>query len=350
MAFLLKTFRALFLLLAFLSGTALLLGYFGSVHPSLDSFAHFRLHLAVLTVLAGLLLMLVRRKAVGFLFVFAAAIPLFVHMEYFDGRSPAEIVALVRENLPRDIAEKSDRLVSEVGTAPRYKLMHANLHFDLPDPKEFLRLVGEAKPDVLTLNEVSAVWLPVVETLKATYPQQLTCSASDQIGSVAILSKRPFAGDALNGCTNDGVLALQKVDFGGRVVMIGAAHLLWPWPDPQAQQITEMRDRLRAAGDAASPILFAGDLNAAPWSHAAKRISAFLNADVVTVPWGSWIHETVPSKYAWLGLPIDNVFAKDISVSSASRKPEFGSDHLPVLVEFSLEDVTEGERQTVLAN
>jgi endonuclease/exonuclease/phosphatase (EEP) superfamily protein YafD len=294
--------------------------------------------------------MLVRRKALGFLFILAAGIPLIVHMEHFGGKSPGDVVALIRERLPEDIAGKSDRLKVDADAVPRYKLMHANLHFDLPDPKEFLRLVGEAKPDVLTLNEVSDIWMPAVETLKASYPQQLVCTASDKIGSVAILSKRPFSGDPLNGCTHDGVLALQKVDFGGRTVMIGATHLLWPWPHEQPQQITEMRERLRAAGDAEGPLLFAGDLNAAPWSYEAKRIAAFLNADTVTIPWGGWVYETVPEKYAWLGLPIDNVFAKGVTISSAVRGREFGSDHLPVLVEFSLEDVTEGERETVLAN
>lgn len=342
--------RALFLLLAILSATALLLGYFGSVHPSLDSFAHFRLHLAAVTVLAGMLLMLVRRKAIGFLFVLAAAIPLLVHMEFFVGKSPGEVARLVRETLPEGVAGKSDRLTVESDAAPRYRLLHANLHFDAPAAKEFLRLVGDTKPDVLTLNEVSEMWLPVVETLKASYPHQLVCTASDKIGSVAILSKRPFAGDALNGCTNDGVLALQKVDFGGRVVMIGTAHLFWPWPHTQAEQITEMRERLRAAGDAGRPLIFAGDLNAAPWSHAAKRIASFLNAEPVVVPWGGWIYHDIPDSFAWLGLPIDNIFVQSIAVSSAARGRAFGSDHLPVLVEFSVAEVAEPERQTVLAD
>jgi endonuclease/exonuclease/phosphatase (EEP) superfamily protein YafD len=342
--------RALLILFTLLSGTALLLGYFGSVHPSLDSFAHFRLHLAAVTVLAGLLLMLLRRKAIGVLFVLAALIPLGVHVQYFGGRSPMEIVRLVREMLPQNVAGKSDRLASDADLAPRYRLLHANLRFDNPEPKEFLRLVAETAPDVLTLNEVSEIWLPIVETLKASYPNQLVCTAPSKIGGVAILSKRPFVGDALNGCTNDGVLALQQIDFGGRVVTAGSVHLLWPWPHRQSQQITGMRERLRLAGESGRPLIFAGDLNAAPWSHAAKRIASFLNAAPVSVPWGGWIYQTVPDDYAWAGLLIDNVFVRGISVSNAARGRPFGSDHLPVLIEFSVLETVEKETKTVLAN
>jgi endonuclease/exonuclease/phosphatase (EEP) superfamily protein YafD len=164
------------------------------------------------------------------------------------------------------------------------------------------------------------------------------------------VSKRPFLDDALNGCSNDGVLALQRIDFGGREVLIGAAHLHWPWPSPQAQQITQMRDRLRKAGDASGGLVFAGDLNAAPWSHSAERIANFLNAQPVTLPWGSWVYHTLPADYAWLGLPLDNVFARGVTVTSAKRGVPFGSDHLPALVEFEITETPEQGTKTVLAN
>lgn len=341
--------RLLFILLALPSAIALLLGYFGSVHPSLDSFAHFRLHLAAVMIAAGLLLMLVRGKAIGCLFILIAAMPLTAHRHFFE-RPSGEIVTQIENPLPDSAAGKTSRLNSEPGFSPRYRLLHANLRFDNPEPKEFLRLVGETKPDVLTLNEVSTVWLPVMETLKASYAYQLVCTAPSRIGGVAILSRRPFSGDAMNGCSNEGVLALQQVDFGGRVATVGTVHLLWPWPHRQPRQITAMRERLRQAGDSGRPMIFAGDLNAAPWSHAAKRIASFLNASVVTVPWGGWIYHTVPDEYAWLGLPIDNMFTRGVTVARAERWQAFGSDHLPVLIEFSVQDVAESEIKTVLAN
>jgi endonuclease/exonuclease/phosphatase (EEP) superfamily protein YafD len=68
------------------------------------------------------------------------------------------------------------------------------------------------------------------------------------------------------------------------------------------------------------------------------------------VPWGGWIYHDFPDSFAWLGLPIDNVFVQSIAVSSAARGRAFGSDHLPVMVEFSVSDISVPERQTVLAD
>jgi endonuclease/exonuclease/phosphatase (EEP) superfamily protein YafD len=197
--------------------------------------------------------------------------------------------------------------------------------------------VGEVRPDLLILNEVSAAWRTHIETLKPLYPNQLVCSAQSRIGSVAILSSRPFAEDSANGCSNAGALAFQIVDFGGQRVMVGAAHLLWPWPEGQPEQLTEMRGRMKAAGRAELPLLFAGDLNAARWSHSARRTMSFLQARALTIPGGTWLYHTAPADWiSRLGLPIDNVFVRAVDVVSAKTLRPFGSDHLPVLVKFSL--------------
>ena len=132
------------------------------------------------------------------------------------------------------------------------------MRFDNGDTKGFLRLAGEAGADVMTLNEVSRAWLPALETLKGSYPNQLICPTDSGMGGVAILSKRPFIDHAENGCSNGGALALQHVDFGGRETVLGAAYLNWPWPHGQARQITEMRERLRANAKDGLPLIFAG--------------------------------------------------------------------------------------------
>ncbi|TIP34579.1 MAG: AP endonuclease, partial [Mesorhizobium sp.] len=52
----------------------------------------------------------------------------------------------------------------------------------------------------------------------------------------------------------------------------------------------------------------------------------------------TWIHRTLPDvlrRYA--GLPIDQVFSKgEVAILSSARLEDTGSDHLPVLVEFTL--------------
>jgi endonuclease/exonuclease/phosphatase (EEP) superfamily protein YafD len=336
-----KFLRALLYLITLPAIIGVLFGYFGQVHPSLDSLAHFRLHLAVIAALGGLLLTLVRRKAVGSLVIFWALFSLAFHTGQFvdlAGLRIGDRLATQLQALAGDrFGWKLTAPAKPGPPGPRYTLLHANLRFDNADSKGFLRLVGEASPDVMTLNEVSRQWLPALETLKAAYPHQLICSADSVIGGAAILSKRPFMENAENGCSNNGVLALQHVDFGGREAVIGSAHLKWPWPHGQARQIGDMRDRLRANAKTGLPLIFAGDLNAVKWSYAVRRLAFLLGAERLTIPGGSWLYHTIPSQFTQrFGLPLDNVLTRGIEVTEIWTLPPFGSDHLAVRAEFGI--------------
>ena len=334
-----KFLRALLYLITLPALAGVLFGYFGSVHPSLDSLAHFRLHLAVIGAAGGLLLMLVRRKAVGFLAIFSALFSLAFHTNQFVDLAGLNIGARLGNQIQALIGDRIGLKLSEAAqpapAGPRYTLMHANLRFDNVETKEFLRLAGEVNADVMTLNEVSRQWLPSLETLKDAYPNQLICSADSVIGGVAILSKRPFVENAENGCSNKGALALQHVDFGGREAVVGAAHLLWPWPHGQSAQISGMRERLRGNAKGGLPLIFAGDLNAVRWSYSVRRLGFLLDAKRLTIPGGSWLYHTIPSRYTQrFGLPIDNVLARGVDVTEIGTLPPFGSDHLAVKAEF----------------
>jgi endonuclease/exonuclease/phosphatase (EEP) superfamily protein YafD len=311
------------------------------VHPSLDTLSHFRLHLAVIAAAGGLLLMLARRKAVGFLFVFSALFSLAFHVGQFGDLLGSPLARQVQGQFQTLIGDRIGlklpvQAEPQAGGA-RYRFLHVNLRYDNENDKEFLRLAGEVNADLMTLNEVSQRWLPALETLRAAYPHQLVCEDDTIYGGLAILSKRPFVESAENGCFNEGALALQHVDIGGRETVIGAAHLFWPWPFGQARQIGEMRERMRANAKTGLPLIFAGDLNAVPWSYSVKRIAAFLDAKRQTIAGGSWLHRSLPEQYMKLfGLPIDNVLVRGVEVLNIESLPPFGSDHLPVRAEFGL--------------
>jgi endonuclease/exonuclease/phosphatase (EEP) superfamily protein YafD len=68
----------------------------------------------------------------------------------------------------------------------------------------------------------------------------------------------------------------------------------------------------------------------------------------------TWIHRTLPDflrRYA--GLPIDQVFSKGgVTILSSARLEDTGSDHLPVLIEFTLppaSDAPGDEHKSALA-
>ena len=99
--------------------------------------------------------------------------------------------------------------------------------------------------------------------------------------------------------------------------------------------MTALSNPLGSLGDTA---LLAGDLNAVTWSAAVRRIETASGSVHVAGIGPSWLDRRLPDALRpYAGLPIDQVFAKgDIVILSAKTLEAVGSDHLPVLVEFSL--------------
>src|SRR5262249_7173579 len=159
--------------------------------------------------------------------------------------------------------------------------------------------------------------------------------APNRIGGNAVLSRRPFVGEAPGRCQNKGSLAVADVDFGGRTLQVAALHLGWPWPSEQPSQLEQLRPDLAALGNTA---LLAGDLNAATWSATVRRVERDAGLTHVAGIGPTWLDRRLPDVLRpYVGLPIDQVFSKgDVAILSVRTLDSVGSDHLPVLVEFAL--------------
>lgn len=293
-------------------------GYLGWLHPALDSLAHFRVHLAVLLIITALPLLLVRRFRLNGLLagIFGAAAIL--------GVTGIPAFGTVQASY-----QPKDEL------SPVYRLLHLNLRYDNPQPGEVLSLIGRVRPDVITLNEVSAMWAEKLDLLSSAYPHRIVCTVATRAGgAAAILSVRPFAEDIEARCLEGGIFALATLDLGGRPVQIGALHLRWPWPFDQAMQIENAAPLLSALADTA---ILAGDLNAVPWSAASRRVADAASMSPVGPAGSTWLYRSLPEFLRFAGLPLDRIFAKgDVVAHSVEKLEAVGSDHLPVLMEFSL--------------
>lgn len=303
----------------------LVLGYWGSAHPALDSFAHFRLHLsAFIAVLALPSLMDRRWASISFALLLLA-------------------IAATASTLanPSGVAiANASAHIEEAGPA-RYKLLQMNLRYDNPQPKDVLSLIARHQPDVITLDEVSDYWREELKFIEHAYPHQIICTGTSHIGGVAILSRRPFLHPSQADCLSRGSLAIATVNFSGSAVDIGAIHLGWPWPHGQHWHAGRIEPILKSR--LGSSAILAGDLNAVWWSHTARMIANAGELKSLGNIGPTWLFRGAPDflrRYA--GLPIDNLFFKGRVVpASVKRLPTTGSDHLPVLLEFGIVPVDE---------
>ena len=297
---------------------ALVAGFFGFLHPAFDSFAHFRVHLAVLMALCALPLLATS-------FRLQAAVALLFAVAAFVTTSNA---------LPR-LWQVQAAYETQPGDQIVYRLLQMNLRFNNPTPKKVLSLIGRTNPDVITLDEVSEMWTTELGYITSAYPYRILCRYPNGVFGVALLSKRPFATGTEPFCERRGAMAIAKVNFGGTGVDVAAIHLSWPWPREQAWQIGELSEPLASLGETA---IMAGDCNAVSWSAAVRRVASIGQLTVMPSAGPTWMYIKLPDFLRrFAGLPIDQVFSKGaVIIHSAARLEDTGSDHLPILVEFSL--------------
>lgn len=314
---------------AFACSVPLVAGFFGKVHPAFDSLSHFRLHLAVLLICAAIALLMAR------LWLNAGVAVLLALGAMLTTYAPSSFVGL---------AHASSTSV-EVGKGPVYRLLQLNLRYDNTTPERVLSLIARTKPDIITLEEVSPMWRTKLDLIDSAYPFSIICP-SPKFG-VAILSRRPFAEGSKPRCPSS-ALGLASIDLGGKAIDIAALHLFWPWPFKQPRQIDELASQFAAISRSA---ILAGDFNATPWSVAVNKVAQLGGLTRIERVGTTWQDRHLPDALRPLGLPLDQVMSKgNVVVRNARTLEPVGSDHLPVLVEFSLtDDVAEPAVDTVAA-
>lgn len=324
------------LIIAVLVSVPLVLGFLGSAHPALDSFAHFRPHLAILMALLALPLLFTTMRREGVMILLFATLAFSTTLgatrNLLDGSSSAQ--------------------ANEPTTGARYSLVQINLRYNNPEPKRVLQMIAQEKPDVITYQEAGSDWAMWINILKGTYPYHFECRKDGSNMGVGILSRRPFSEGSTQTCLGDDRLAMTTVDFSGTSVNVAAYHSVLPWPFGQAAILDVLAPELQKF---IGPSIIAGDFNATPWSNAVHRIEKASGTKTMTGIGGTWMPQSLPVKLApFIGLPIDQILVShEIGDPVAVSREEVGSDHLTVRLEFSVplpvrQDDDEPETQSVM--
>lgn len=287
----------------------IVLGLLQDFHPAMDSFSHFRLHFVAVLVAAAVILIFVRSGAGRWGALFVAALGIGFLTFHVRGGPPREAQGadfrLVQFNL-----NYGNRIIDGVATA-----------------------LTASGADIVALQEVTPAHEIALRAMTA-YPHQTHCFFRERIGGVSILSKHPLS---QIDCAKGQGLVTALVDVPGGAVTVASIHTYWPWPFSQHAQIDAWLPRLSAK---TGPMIVAGDFNAAPWSHAVKKVAKASRTKVVPglrMTIGLKLLPLVPR----IPIPIDHVLLTDDFCGLVARiGPRIGSDHLPLIVEIGREDLS----------
>jgi endonuclease/exonuclease/phosphatase (EEP) superfamily protein YafD len=212
-------------------------------------------------------------------------------------------------------------------------LMH-NRSYD-----QLRKLVAGEQPDLIVLIEPDRAWLANLDGLRADYPYWAVAARQDAYG-VAVLSRQPFQSAEvihLGPAEVPTVVArLNMLNHHDQMLTVIATH---PPPPKGAVNSANRNNQLRALAQfvrqQGEALILCGDLNLSPWSpHFFDLLKSSGLADSGR---GFGVQPTWPADNILLRTPIDHcLVSPHIAVRHRRLGPRIGSDHLPVILDFTL--------------
>lgn len=219
------------------------------------------------------------------------------------------------------------------------KLMSFNVYAVNPTKDAAIDCIKEHDPDIVVVVEYANTWKNHVDDLLEAYPFRVDELRWHGFG-IVLLSKFELSESqvvqTISEATDDPVIA-SRVTVGDQQFRLFAAHLIAPM-DPMRmgfrnRQLAEIADLI---GDNSNrPTILAGDFNCVAWSsHMQQMLEKTGLRDSRR---GIGYQASWPTDRIHMRIPIDHVFVSDhIHVKSRKLLGQTGSDHFPVLMEFSI--------------
>jgi len=320
-----NTLRILLYLILIATALPFLLGYLNDLHPLLDSFSHFRIHLLILLLPLLLVIGFFHKKKVTLIYLGMVILGAF-YLNY-----------LLQPFQPKPIEKQRTHLLKHV---------QFNLNFKNKRIEDFKTYLKETQPDVVTLQEVTVAHrialqemqvkpysldfnrnYPYVSRKKGIYPYQVYCDFQ-MVGGVAILSKYPINNEKTVCLEGHGLLWSQII-LKEQPINIISIHTHWPYPYQQPEQIEYIKQIFQHI---TPPTLIAGDFNAAAWSHTVKEIEKVSHTKVIKgLRWSIALNKRfyfIPN----FKLAIDHLLlSKEFQVKQIFVEKDLGSDHFPMV-------------------
>ena len=338
--------RAVFFLATLGLSAGAILAVFGFIEPLLDAFNHFQPLWFAGTLICLLLTgVFFRRQR-------SRALMIALSATGFLTSGIIVVPEIISGYLPRPAAPAD---------AETYRLMTYNVFGLNYDMQGVAAMIASEDPDIVAINEYFPEQRgPLHELLKPDYPFSRLCSGGKR-ANIAIYARMPFIGAEPGGdpCNHDfddrtSILTLSFSPPGSPGFTVVATQLDWPIQISPLREGGDLLNRIalmsaRQRGQFAriaaeigrieDNVILVGDFNATPWSYALRcfaRDNGLVREtrNLPTFP-KLWHFDAWRETPAFL--PLDHVLTRgNVRVTSVHTGNAAGSDHLPVIADFSV--------------
>ena len=205
--------------------------------------------------------------------------------------------------------------------------------------QRLLKIIGDVDADLILAVEVDEWWAQrLKDGLSSRYAYNICYPLSNEYG-LALFSRLELIEPEVRFILDDAVPSIRtKVRLrSGALVSVYGVH---PRP-PAIQQDSTQRDveLLRVGLEIKArkkPAIVLGDLNDVAWSP--TTLNLMRAGDLLDPRRGRGFYNTYPAGWPGLRYPLDYVFStRHFKICKMKVLPDFGSDHLPLIAELTLE-------------
>lgn len=308
-----KELYFLFALIATLVSIFTLAGFIGRLWWVFDLFSHFRVQYCLILLSCALIFGMGRKEIAASLSGFFALVNLSL------------IAPLYIKRVPDQPGKRT------------YRVLLSNVLQHNHEYSKAVNFMRATNPDMMILVEVNQAWIDRLEPIRAELKYCHASLREDNYG-VALLSRFPFEKADVHYFGEAQVpTVIARLQLGGKELTLIGTHP----PPPKgrlnaAYRNQQMRELATYTASQAGHIIFGGDLNLTPWStyyHDFLRQSGLRDSRQGFGVQASW-----PADRPYVRVPIDQIFvSRGINIHSRRLGPAIGSDHYPVILEFSFE-------------
>lgn len=301
---------------AFLIFTFSVMALFSGLHLFLELVSHFRFQYAVFALFFGITLMICRHRKMALLM----AVPVILNAIFIV---PLYVKSAENSSLNHQSHTKLKVLLCNVNTSnTRYQ--------------KLIDLVHAEEPDILVLLEISTGWLDQLDSIRESYPHMKAEPRSDNFG-IAVFSRAPIKESHIEKFGPSDIPSIEAViEFGTEILTLIATHPLPPinqrFYQSRNMQLIEVAEKIK---NIKGPRILIGDLNMTMWSHDYSTLVTGTGLRNARDGYGvlpSW-----PVFLPFMMIPIDHcLISSELNVDHIRTGSNVGSDHLPLIVELSL--------------
>jgi endonuclease/exonuclease/phosphatase (EEP) superfamily protein YafD len=239
--------------------------------------------------------------------------------------------------------------------SPKIRAVSINLDYRNSSYEKAVSFISQSQPQLLILGDLSERWEDGLRETLAEFPYFIRLKYAEAYFieenfmepfreilkkhkiSLGLFSKLPFESRKLGQVeTYPTPYVMAQFKFNEKPFTLLGAHLMIPASNvlskTRNKQITFLTQKIQSIKQ---PTVLLGDLNITPWSPFFKDFIQKTGLNEARKEFG--ISPTWPTGFASLQIPIDHSLTSNrIIVHSFRLGPDIGSDHFPLILDFSL--------------